>query len=106
MDAHFGNNWVFDQKTFDQTTSYYSDTLTVQQAADARLARVLQSNATNPDFSLSPTGVAFGFGESAAFFLVFGDIAGGTANKSWITYLFGKGIFSYSGLLLTYTNRT
>lgn len=81
---------MFDQKTFDQTKSYYGRHLTIQQAADARLARVLQSNATNPDFILSDLGVGFGFGESAAFFLVFGDIAGGTANTAWITYLFGK----------------
>jgi hypothetical protein len=57
-------------------------------AANARLARVLTSNATNPTFSLNKLGTQFSFGETAAYILVFGDKVTGTVKKSWVEYFF------------------
>ena len=62
----------------------------MQQAANARLARVQTSNATNPTFGLSDLGTGFSYGESAAYILVLGERVSGTVNRSFVEYLFGK----------------
>lgn len=59
-------------------------------AADARYARVQDSNITNPTFALSELGEEFGYGESAAYIIILGDKTAGTVQKSWVEYLFGK----------------
>ena len=59
-------------------------------AANARLARVHTSNATNPTFGFTETGREFSFGESAAYILILGDRVSGTVPRSWVEYLFGK----------------
>lgn len=66
----------------------------MQQAATARLARVNTSNATNPTFALSQLGEEFGFGETAAYIIVFGDRVSGTAPRSFVEFLFGKVFYS------------
>jgi len=62
-------------------------------AADARLARVKTSNATNPTFGFTQLGEEFSLGESAAYILVLGDRVSGTVPRSWVEYLFGKSFF-------------
>ena len=59
-------------------------------AANARLARVQTSNATNPTFGFTETGRSFSFGESAAYILVLGDRVSGKVARSWVEYLFGE----------------
>jgi hypothetical protein len=59
-------------------------------AAQARLARVQTSNATNPTFTLTTTGREFSFGESAAYIIVLGDRVTGKVRRSLVEYLFGK----------------
>ncbi|MCJ1327625.1 hypothetical protein MMC10_004296 [Thelotrema lepadinum] len=89
LDAYFGNNHVFDEYTFDQTKAYWtSETIDLQQAADARLARMYTSNATNPTFSISDTGTIFSFGETAAYILILGDASSLTVERDLVEYLF------------------
>ena len=91
LDYYFGDNHDFDQGVFDQTKRYFTDsTIDLQTATNARLARVLTSNYTNPTFGLSTIGTLFSFGETAAYIGVFGDSVSGTVNTSWIEYFFGK----------------
>ena len=91
LDAYFGDNHDFDQGVFDQTKAYFTDeTIDLQTATNARLARVLTSNYTNPTFSLSTIGTEFSFGETAAYIGILGDGAQGTVNRSWVEYFFGK----------------
>ncbi|GLB07065.1 hypothetical protein AtubIFM57258_002386 [Aspergillus tubingensis] len=89
QDTYFGNNHAFNQKIFDQTKSYWTTPLIdIEEAAKAREARVNTSKATNPDFSLSETGLSFGFGESAAYILAFEEDGIGYANRTWVEYFF------------------
>lgn len=91
LDYYFGDNHDFNLGVYDQTKKYFtSETIDIQTAANARLARVLTSNLTNPTFGLSQIGTLFSFGETAAYIAVFGDGASGTVNRSWINYFFGK----------------
>ncbi|SPQ24500.1 692923f1-c2ab-4731-831b-ffa9d9263d66 [Thermothielavioides terrestris] len=89
-DYYFGHDdHTFNQTVFDQTKSYWkTPIIDVQQAANARLARVLTSNATNPTFVLSQIGEAFSFGETAAYILALGDRVSGTVPRQWVEYLF------------------
>jgi hypothetical protein len=57
-------------------------------AANARRARVITSNKTNPTFILTEIGRQFSFGETAAYILVLGDRIQGKVPRSWVEYLF------------------
>ncbi|KAL5047033.1 hypothetical protein BDW71DRAFT_214194 [Aspergillus fruticulosus] len=89
QDYYFGNDHVFNQTIFDETRSYWTEAfIDVSAAALARQARVNTSNATNPTFTLSTTGLEFGYGESAAYIIVLGNKTTGLVDKSWVEYLF------------------
>jgi hypothetical protein len=83
-----GDSVSFNQTVYDETRSYWSDTITVQQAAAARLARYTTSKATNPDYSMSNLGDQFSAGESAAYLFIMGNISTLTAPKKFVEYLF------------------
>ncbi|KAF4624909.1 heme-thiolate peroxidase [Cudoniella acicularis] len=88
-DFYFGDDHTFNQTIFDETRSYWTaPIIDVQMAANARLARVHTSNATNPTFGFTQLGQEFSFGESAAYILVLGDRVSGTVPRSWVEYLF------------------
>ncbi|KAK0708506.1 Chloroperoxidase [Lasiosphaeris hirsuta] len=88
-DAYFGNVLTFNQSVFDETRSYWtSETIDIQMAANARMARIRTSKATNPTYKLSELGTAFSFGESVAYVVVLGNKNSGTANRSWVEYFF------------------
>ncbi|PMD12698.1 Cloroperoxidase [Hyaloscypha hepaticicola] len=88
-DFYFGDDHTFNQTVFDETRSYWTaPVVDVQMAANARLARVHTSNATNPTFGFTETGQEFSFGESAAYILILGDRVSGTVPRSWVEYLF------------------
>jgi hypothetical protein len=91
-DNFFANDAVsFNATIFEQTTAYWTDDLIdIQMAADARLARMLDSVKYNPRFALSELAGAFSAGEGAAYLLVFGNKTEMTARKDLITYLFGE----------------
>ncbi|KAL2258398.1 hypothetical protein VTK26DRAFT_8312 [Humicola hyalothermophila] len=88
-DAFHGNVLAFNQTVFDETKSHWTDeTITMQMAANARLARIRTSQATNPHYTLSELGSSFSLGESAAYVVVLGDKATGTVNRTWVEWFF------------------
>ncbi|KAJ4303280.1 hypothetical protein N0V90_002173 [Kalmusia sp. IMI 367209] len=79
----------FNRTVYEETRSYWTTpSITIQQAADARLARYITSNTTNPEYSLSQLGDAFSAGESAAYVVVLGDKLAGTVPRKFVEYLF------------------
>ena len=81
----------FNKTIFAETRSYFTTKdITVQQAADARLARYTTSKKSNPSYTMSPLGDRFSAGESAAYLFVLGDITKQVAPKKYVEYLFGK----------------
>ncbi|KAI1089183.1 Cloroperoxidase [Rostrohypoxylon terebratum] len=91
QDAYFGPADVFNEAVFNQTKSFWTgDIITIQMASNARVARLMTSNLTNPEYSLSDLGSAFSVGESAAYIGILGDKKSGTVPKSWVEYLFEK----------------
>ncbi|KAK8065500.1 Cloroperoxidase [Apiospora hydei] len=89
QDAHFGPQDVFDPKIFAETQSYWhGPVINVTMAAQARQARIRTSNATNPEYSLSPLGRGFSLGEAAAYLIILGDRDNHTARKNVVEYLF------------------
>jgi hypothetical protein len=87
---------VFNQSVFDETKSYFTgETVTLEMAAKARLARIKTSKATNPTYTMSELGDAFTYGESAAYVVVLGgDKKTATVKRSWVEWLFGEFCFS------------
>lgn len=90
QDAALGDNIAFNNTIFNETRSNWQDTIDVQQAARARLARVNTSKTTNPSFGFTKIGEQFSVGESAAYLIVLGNKTTRTANKTVVEYLFGK----------------
>ncbi|KAI1770776.1 Cloroperoxidase [Hypoxylon cercidicola] len=89
QDAYFGPQAEFNAAVFNQTKSFWTgDIITMQMAANARASRLMTSNLTNPEFTLSDTGSTFSFGESAAYVTVLGDKKSATVPKTWVEYLF------------------
>ncbi|KAF1973328.1 Cloroperoxidase [Bimuria novae-zelandiae CBS 107.79] len=79
----------FNETVFAETQAYFTTTdITVQQAADARLARYLASQRTNPDYNMSSLGDIFSAGESAAYLFIMGNIETATAPRRFVEYLF------------------
>jgi hypothetical protein len=64
--------------------------ITVQQVADARMARLATSKRTNPEHSLSSLADGFSWGECASFFEIMADGKTGTVDKRFIEYWFRK----------------
>jgi hypothetical protein len=60
--------------------------ITIQQVADARMARLATSQATNPEHSLSRLADGFSWGEMASFFEIMADGTTGTVEKKFIEY--------------------
>ena len=90
-DAFFGNNHVFNQSIFDETLIYWTDeNLTARMLANGKLARQITSRSQNPNYTFTETTEHFSLGEVAAPIIVFGDMLGGTVNRSWVEYFFGE----------------
>ncbi|KAI9148171.1 putative sterigmatocystin biosynthesis peroxidase stcC [Paramyrothecium foliicola] len=80
---------TFNRAIFNEARSYWKGSnINVQEAANARFARIQTSNATNPNFELTQAGIDFGVGESAAYILILGDRVSGTVRKSFVEFLF------------------
>ncbi|OTB02684.1 hypothetical protein M426DRAFT_74456 [Hypoxylon sp. CI-4A] len=89
QDSYFGRADILNEAVFNQTKSYWTGELVdIQMAANARVARLMTSNLTNPEYSLSDTGSVFSIGESAAYVGILGDKVSGTVPKTWLIYLF------------------
>lgn len=58
-------------------------------AANARLARMVDSVKYNPKFALSELAADFSAGEGAGYMLVFGNKTEKTARRDFVEYFFG-----------------
>ncbi|KAK8100496.1 Chloroperoxidase [Apiospora kogelbergensis] len=89
QDAYFGSPVKFNATIFAETQSYWhGPVINTTMAAKARVARIRTSNATNPEFGLSQTGVTFSLGEAAAYLMFLGERVNLTAPKNVVEYLF------------------
>ncbi|KAI6084415.1 Cloroperoxidase [Hypoxylon rubiginosum] len=89
QDEFFGDQAVFDEAVFNQTMSFYTgDIITMQMAANARASRIMTSNLTNPNFTLSDAGSGASMTETALYVTNLGDKKAAAVPKSWIQYLF------------------
>jgi len=59
-------------------------------AANARLARMIDSVKYNPKFALSELAADFSAGEGAGYMLVFGNKTEKTARRDLVEYFFGR----------------
>ncbi|KAL1631274.1 putative Chloroperoxidase [Diplodia seriata] len=88
-DAYFGNNHVFNQSIFDTSRKYWTDdVMTPAMIANSKIFRQVESRAANPDYAFSSTVESFSLGEIAAPFIVFGDHASETVNRTMVEYFF------------------
>jgi len=85
-----GDAHTFKQHIFDQTRSYWGPDITVKMGANAKLSRVIDSQSTNPTYTMTATGTKLAFGETAAYLLVFGNRTAETAPRKFVEYLFGE----------------
>jgi len=83
-----GDSVTFNKTVYDETRSYWSDIITLQQAADARAARYNTSQSTNPKYSMTDLANDFSAGESAAYLMILGNITTRTVPKKFVEYLF------------------
>ncbi|KAK8031272.1 Cloroperoxidase [Apiospora arundinis] len=89
QDAHFGPPDKFNATIFAETQSYWhGPVINTTMAAQARQARIRTSNATNPEYKLSPLGIGFSLGEAAAYIIILGERQNYTADKCVVEYLF------------------
>lgn len=91
LDAYFGNNHIFNQGVFDRTKEYWRDSIiTAEDIGNSKLARMLESKATNPEYRFTNTTEAFSIGEMLAPFVAFGDPETVTVARHLVVYFFGK----------------
>ncbi|KAF7189870.1 putative sterigmatocystin biosynthesis peroxidase stcC [Pseudocercospora fuligena] len=94
-DAYFGNNHVFNQTIFDETRKYWTGpTLDRNMLANGKVARMLQSRASNPEYRFTNVTEAFSIGEVLAPVAVFGDRESVTVNKTLVDFFFGENDFA------------
>lgn len=67
-----------------------TEDITIQQVADARMARLATSKRTNPQHKSSLLADGFSWGECASFFEIMADGTTGTVKKEFIEYWFRK----------------
>jgi hypothetical protein len=90
-DKYFtGDAVTFNSTVYDQTRAYWTgDLIDIQMAANARLARMIDSVKYNPKFALSELAGDFSAGEGAGYMLVFGNKEKKTARRDLVEYFFG-----------------
>ncbi|KAK3651443.1 hypothetical protein LTR56_005585 [Elasticomyces elasticus] len=88
-DAYFGNNHIFNQTIFDESRRWWPDeVITAEHIGNSKLARQLQSKATNPEYKFTNTTEAFSIGEILAPFIAFGNVEDATVNRTLVEYFF------------------
>lgn len=97
-DDYFGNNHVFNKTIFDASRAYWTaDTITAQMLANSKLARQIESRASNPTYTFTSDTEEFSIGEVASPIIVFGDSEQGTVERDLVEYFFGE----FFGVLLS-----
>jgi hypothetical protein len=90
-DAFTGDSLRFDQSVWDETLLFFpGNTISIEQAALARLDRLMISRKNNPQFNLTTGGMGASVSEACFFLILFGDRVNGNANKQFTRILFGK----------------
>jgi hypothetical protein len=86
-DAFFADPNPFNETVWAESVAFFdTEFITIQQVADARMARLATSQATNPEHSLSRLADGFSWGEMASFFEIMADGTTGTVEKKFIEY--------------------
>jgi hypothetical protein len=86
-DRFFANPLPFNETVWNETASFFkTPEITVQQLADARMARLATSKRTNPQHKTSLLADGFSWGECASFFEIMADGTTGTVRKDFIEY--------------------
>ncbi|OJJ78689.1 peroxidase family protein [Aspergillus glaucus CBS 516.65] len=88
-DAYNGNNHIFNSTIFAKTKAYWTQPiLDAAMLANGKLARQIQSRASNPNYTFTSSMEEFSLGEVAAPVIAFGDIQAGRVNRSLVEYFF------------------
>lgn len=89
-DFHSGDNHTFQPALFASFLSHLGahPTISIPVAAEARLARLAEARAANPEFSMSAENTRFSFIETASYLQVFGKGLDGDARKDWLSVFF------------------
>ncbi|EAT87589.2 hypothetical protein HBH56_053050 [Parastagonospora nodorum] len=86
-DRFFANPLPFNETVWAETASFFkTPEITIQQLADARMARLETSKRTNPQHKTSALADGFSWGECASFFEIMADGTTGTVRKDFIEY--------------------
>lgn len=90
-DRFFGDPLPFNESIWKETASFFTTPeITIQQVADARMARLATSKRTNPEHQKSLLADGFSWGECASFFEIMADGTTSTVRKDFIEYWFRK----------------
>jgi hypothetical protein len=90
-DRFFANPLPFNETVWKETASFFkTPEITIQQLADARMARLETSKRTNPQHKTSLLADGFSWGECASFFEIMADGTTSTVRKDFIEYWFRK----------------
>jgi len=89
-DFHSGDNHTFQPALFASFLSHLGDhpTISIPAAAEARLARLAEARAANPEFNMSAENTRFSFIETASYLQVFGKGLDGDARADWVRVFF------------------
>lgn len=69
---------------------FKADTISIQTAAEARVARINAARRANPAFNFTANEDQFSQFESALYLRVFGKAGVGEANRRWVEVMFCK----------------
>jgi hypothetical protein len=90
-DRFFADPLPFNETVWKETASFFkTPEITIQQLADARMARLETSKRTNPQHKTSLLADGFSWGECASFFEIMADGTTSTVRKDFIEYWFRK----------------
>lgn len=92
QDAYFGNDYSFNQTTFNQVLSYYAgmNTTSIPVASHAKYSRVQTESQRDPTFTYGPREFLLSYGETALYLSVMGDPTTGIAPVDYVEIFFGK----------------
>lgn len=91
-DKYFTDDAIsFNSTIFGQTQTYWTgELIDIQMAANARLARMIDSVKYNRKFALSNLAADFSAGENAGYMLAFGNKTEKTVRRDLVEYFFGR----------------
>ncbi|KAK3369966.1 Chloroperoxidase [Podospora didyma] len=90
QDTFSGNNHSFSPKAFATMLAHFGadNIISIEEAAEARAARLAEAPKSNPEFHMSPAEHIVSATETALYLLAFGHGTDGYANKEWVRTMF------------------